>query len=464
MHEGAPFLVMERLLGESLEERWARAPMGMAELLEVFVAVCDGVAAAHRAGIVHRDLKPSNVFLCRGKDGSPRPPKVLDFGVAKVNDAHLTSVSVAGAIVGSPRFMAPEQLRGADPTPALDVYAIGVMLYRGVTGRLPFDHIELMPLIAQIEAARAAPVQMLAPRASPALASWIESAMARSPEARPALSALRDGLSSDHRSWAQSAPSTVAVSARAPAMHATPPPFERAPPSPARSSTGSKWLLMTVASGFGALLVLAGAFALAGVYFSQSAGPGVGPPSTGSLPPPGDVPDDGTCQGRAFFGELDGHVVRGQALCRLADPALPARVSIQADGCPVAEGHYEAYFEGNNGRVVLTHLPTLSSFVIGIDTNISGRVDLNALRRDGVPLYLTFTRNGVIWDNGLSNPGGTSGHVVIERWDVGGGRVHLRFENAQLSHTGGGQCRMSGELRAVGYTAAFPGQRGVYRP
>ena len=137
-HEGNPFLVMELLQGESLADRIAREPMAKDEAIEVILPLMDALTKFHEAGLIHRDLKPSNVFL------TSQGVKLLDFGLARSTqrDDAVTApaLTVPGAIAGTMRYMAPEQLTG-DPIDArTDVFALGVMLYEMLTGRVPFGH------------------------------------------------------------------------------------------------------------------------------------------------------------------------------------------------------------------------------------------------------------------------------------------------------------------------------------
>ncbi len=145
------FVVMQRLIGETLEARLARGPMAPAEAFDVFTQLLDALAVAHRAGVVHRDLKPANVFLARGRRGE-RSVKLLDFGVALSLQSILPRVTPAGVYLGTPAYMAPEQLD--DPAhvgPAADVWAVGVMLHQALADRLPFVG-ELDALLAQARA------------------------------------------------------------------------------------------------------------------------------------------------------------------------------------------------------------------------------------------------------------------------------------------------------------------------
>ncbi len=138
--EGLTYLVMELIAGEDL----ARAlrtlgPMPFARLGKVVIQVCASLAEAHQKGIVHRDVKPENVMLMRGRDGADIA-KVLDFGLAKLREgAELNDVTSQGAIVGTPYFMAPEQIRGEPVDPRTDIYALGALMYRALTGHYPFN-------------------------------------------------------------------------------------------------------------------------------------------------------------------------------------------------------------------------------------------------------------------------------------------------------------------------------------
>ncbi len=133
--DGAAYLVMEYVRGEDLRTRLSRGPLAAADAIALLSAIAEGVEAAHREGVLHRDLKPENVLL--PEHGGP---KVLDFGVAKAMpqtgvDATLTA---SGTIVGTPAYMAPEQIRGERVDARTDVFSLAVMGYEMLTGRLPF--------------------------------------------------------------------------------------------------------------------------------------------------------------------------------------------------------------------------------------------------------------------------------------------------------------------------------------
>src|SRR5690606_38061098 len=113
-------------------------PLEFARVARLTAQVCASVAEAHQLGIVHRDLKPENVMIVTRPDQG-ETAKVLDFGLAKLRDTQAgNTVTRAGAIVGTPYYMSPEQIRGDEVDPRGDVYAIGAMMYKAVTGSPPF--------------------------------------------------------------------------------------------------------------------------------------------------------------------------------------------------------------------------------------------------------------------------------------------------------------------------------------
>src|ERR1051325_4218834 len=135
--DGTPYIVMERLHGESLGARAERS-IAPREAIDLLIEICDALSAAHAAGVVHRDLKFDNIYLVESQD--PRSPrvKILDWGIARVlqQGAHHTA---EGQVVGTPAYLAPEQARGAPVTPKTDVYSLGVGAYRLLLGQMPFD-------------------------------------------------------------------------------------------------------------------------------------------------------------------------------------------------------------------------------------------------------------------------------------------------------------------------------------
>jgi CheY-like chemotaxis protein len=145
--DGVAFLVMEYLEGQGLDvELREHRLLGPQRAGELVLPVCEVLAAAHAQGLVHRDIKPANVFLQRTPAGEC--VKVLDFGLAKPMGAAALerNLTLAGSILGSPAYMAPERLRNQPYDGRADVYSIGVMLYEMLTGRLPFVSADGDPL------------------------------------------------------------------------------------------------------------------------------------------------------------------------------------------------------------------------------------------------------------------------------------------------------------------------------
>jgi serine/threonine protein kinase len=140
---GYVYIVMELLEGRTLREILAKeAPLETARAVSIMLQTAAAVAAAHEAGVIHRDLKPANIFITQKPD-VPTVVKVLDFGIAKLaadslDDDEPKNLTQVGAMIGTPRYMSPEQCNGLELTPAADVYSLGVILYEMLTGIVPF--------------------------------------------------------------------------------------------------------------------------------------------------------------------------------------------------------------------------------------------------------------------------------------------------------------------------------------
>ena len=134
--DGTPFLVMDVVEGEAIDRYCDHRGLVLRERLELFRTVCAAVQYAHQALVIHRDLKPSNILVTA--DGTP---KLLDFGIAKLLDAESDAAGDTGTLARAltPTYASPEHMRGARVTVATDVYSLGVVLYKLLTGRLPFD-------------------------------------------------------------------------------------------------------------------------------------------------------------------------------------------------------------------------------------------------------------------------------------------------------------------------------------
>ncbi|HVS82941.1 MAG TPA: serine/threonine-protein kinase [Pyrinomonadaceae bacterium] len=143
--DGWLYIVMELLEGRTLRDLLAHeAPLDPARAVSFMLQACSAVGAAHDANLIHRDLKPANIFI-EQRPNMPAVAKVLDFGVAKFaveehEDDDYKTLTQVGAIIGTPRYMSPEQCSGAAPlTPASDVYSLGIILYEMLTGAVPFS-------------------------------------------------------------------------------------------------------------------------------------------------------------------------------------------------------------------------------------------------------------------------------------------------------------------------------------
>jgi serine/threonine-protein kinase len=183
-HQGSACLVMELLSGETLADKMKRTgPMAFVEAVAIMLPAMRGVAAAHRHGVIHRDLKPDNIFLCTDEDGSIRDCKVLDFGVSKltVADAATTGdITLSGNVVGTPEYMAPEQVRaGKHADHRIDVYSLGVVFYEMLAGRPPFVGEHFSGLMLDIMQRDPPPLQSLRADVPRRLAGVIHKALAR---------------------------------------------------------------------------------------------------------------------------------------------------------------------------------------------------------------------------------------------------------------------------------------------
>jgi len=134
--EGVPYMVMERLEGQTLSALVDGGPLAPRRAVPIMIQVARGIARAHDLGVVHRDLKPDNIFVCRRPDGSDLV-KILDFGIARSrSDTRLTT---AGELFGTPQYLAPERITKGEAGPSVDLYALGVIFFEMLTARLPFE-------------------------------------------------------------------------------------------------------------------------------------------------------------------------------------------------------------------------------------------------------------------------------------------------------------------------------------
>ncbi|MFE4362646.1 serine/threonine-protein kinase, partial [Kitasatospora sp. NPDC056800] len=179
-----PWLATAYVPGPSLYKRVGdEGPLNWPEAARIGAALADGLVKVHEAGVVHRDLKPSNILL------SPRGPRIIDFGIAWSRGA--STLTHVGTAVGSPGFLAPEQVRGAAVTPATDVFAFGATLAYALTGDTPFgsgasSEVMLYRVVHEEPDLAAVP---------PQLAPLIRACLAKEPAERPGAAALHERLS-----------------------------------------------------------------------------------------------------------------------------------------------------------------------------------------------------------------------------------------------------------------------------
>ena len=179
--DGAPYLVMELLKGSVLADVISRGPIPAEEAAAYGLQIAEGLARAHDFDVIHRDLKPDNVFV--HNQGGRTVLKLLDFGIARsLHDTRLTSV---GEIFGTPQYMAPERITSIDAGESADLYALGVMLFEMVTGKLPFEG-DTIPafFIKHLTEEPPRPSTMVA-NLPPRLEHLILALMAKKPEERP---------------------------------------------------------------------------------------------------------------------------------------------------------------------------------------------------------------------------------------------------------------------------------------
>ena len=263
--ETGPFMALEWLPNGTLEDRLARGALPPVETRRIAHGIAAGLAHLHSRGLVHRDLKPANVLF----DEEGRP-KVADFGLAR-HAAGPGTLTEAGAVLGTAAYISPEQAAGEPAGPASDVYSFGVILFRMLTGALPFVADDALALVDLHRHAPAPAVKTLQPDAPPELAALTAAALRKDPAERPADgAALLAALGT--------AAATVSRAADTQATQVLPPPA-----APAASTRTGRLTRRTALIAL-ALLVLAasgGLLAWAVTKPSSSAPDGV---TTGSVP------------------------------------------------------------------------------------------------------------------------------------------------------------------------------------
>ncbi len=221
---GAPFLVMELLQGADLERATGNRPAAPGVVVDWLRQVARALGKAHQAGLVHRDLKPENLFLTEREDGTPLV-KILDFGIAKMS-AEGAGLTGSDAFLGTPGYMAPEQTDSKGPpiTPRADLYSLGLVAFKLLTGRVYWVTGSLAQLLAQILAQPMPPASERGAMLGPRFDAWFAKACDRNPQNRFAsaeeqVEALAEALSLPTRPLPDSAARSSAPPVPGPDKH-----------------------------------------------------------------------------------------------------------------------------------------------------------------------------------------------------------------------------------------------------
>jgi tRNA A-37 threonylcarbamoyl transferase component Bud32 len=180
--DGTAYIVMELLRGTSLYDVVAQGAMTVERALPLMIQMSRGIARAHDLGVVHRDLKPENIFVVHREDGSDLV-KLLDFGIARSRtDSRLTN---AGELFGTPQYIAPERVTSGDAGPSVDLYALGVIFFEMMTGRLPFDAPDPTSFLVKHLKEKPLDPRALVPSIPEPLGALILQLLEKDPKARP---------------------------------------------------------------------------------------------------------------------------------------------------------------------------------------------------------------------------------------------------------------------------------------
>ncbi len=347
---GQAYIVMDLLVGEPLSavlQRERRLPVAVAS--EYTSQVLDALEAAHALGVIHRDLKPENVFVTT--EGGKPLLKLIDFGIAKARRGETEkTLTVAGSVMGTAEYMAPEQARSAGAVDArADIYAVGVMLYEMIAGVRPVTGEDARAVAAKVERGEVAALLHVAPDAPRDVAGIVHHAMAPRPEMRFASAAemrvaLRDARAGKApASFAPPVPSERPVPtqralpiapalgpafAQSAATAATPP----APPAPHRAR-GRGVLVALLVLGIVGLVGAGGALAVqAGVFASTPSAPPAAAPAPAAVAPPASAVSSATAAGPAAPATAGAATVPALLPTRPSAPSGPPGRTVPGSG------------------------------------------------------------------------------------------------------------------------------------
>jgi serine/threonine-protein kinase len=239
--DGHPYIVLELVKGTTLEVALFSGRLDPLRASAVFDQVLAALEICHANGVVHRDIKPSNIMLAGDL------VTLIDFGLARVEGPESTKLTETGTVHGTPSYMAPEQCRGLDISPATDIYAVGIVMYEAMAGRPPFQGDSAAVLMAQHLFSVPAPM----PEVTPGVEAAIMHALSKNPEDRPTARELRDALGAafrgtDPRAIAAAAAQQRAIVAGLPrherALTGRPPAANVAPEPEMNSATVALWM------------------------------------------------------------------------------------------------------------------------------------------------------------------------------------------------------------------------------
>jgi serine/threonine protein kinase len=236
---GVPYLAMKLLQGETLEDRLNRVGgrLPLPEVLRIGREVAEGLGAAHERGLVHRDVKPANVWL----EANTGRVKIVDFGLARGTgaDAHFTQ---AGAVIGTPSYMAPEQANGEEVDCRCDLFGLGAVLYRASTGELPFGGKDTLSVMRALATTTPQPPHVLVPSLPRAFSGLTMRMLAKERDDRPpSAREVIEAIEAIEQGAAPVSPSERACPLRSRKQEEAAPPSEPAAEEvPQRSASGTK--------------------------------------------------------------------------------------------------------------------------------------------------------------------------------------------------------------------------------